>query len=114
MAKHERTEPDRGALDFRGLLCLFVGLVGAFVFYANDDDGTRAAIWLVLFCGGGVAMIARAFKQEKLAGLLLIAVGIVAAGLIYSGDDGNLTGAIVLLVAGVGGGAYLMMLSPSR
>ena len=113
MAKHGNAGPDRGALDLRGLLCLFIGLVGALVFYANDIDGTRAVIWLVLFGGGGTGMIARAFKQEKLAGLIVMLAGISAAALLYADDTANLTLAIVLLLVGVGAGAYLMLLPPS-
>lgn len=100
---------DRAALDLRGLLCLFIGVIGAIAFYATDLDGTRAGVWLVLFAGAGAAMIVRAFKQEKLAGAILILVGIVAAFLLYAGDADNLTPAIVLLLAGLGAGAYLML-----
>ena len=110
MAGREHTGPDRGVLDFRGLLILFIGLIGAFVFYANDIDGTRAAVWLVLFGGCGIALIARAFKQEKLAGMIVILVGIVAAVILYTADASNLTGAVILLLAGLAGGAYLMLL----
>jgi hypothetical protein len=112
MAKRKDTAPDRGALDLRGLLCLFIGLVGAIAFYANDLDGTRASVWLVLFGGGGIAMISRAFKQEKLAGLILILSGIGAAALLYTDDASNLTPAIVLLLAGLGAGAFLMLPTP--
>ncbi len=114
MARRANTGPDRGALDFRGLLCLFIGLVGALIFYANDLDGTRAAVWLVLFGGGGIAMIARAFKQEKLAGLILMLVGIGAAALLYGDDAENLTPPVVLILAGVGAGAYLILLPATR
>ena len=112
MAKRKDIGPDRGALDLRGVLCLFIGLVGAIAFYANDLDGTRASVWLVLFGGGGIAMISRAFKQEKLAGLILILSGSVAAALLYVDDSSNLTPAIVLLFAGLGAGAYLMLPTP--
>jgi len=112
MAKRKDIGPDRGALDLRGLLCLFIGLVGAIAFYANDLDGTRASVWLVLFGGGGIAMISRAFKQEKLAGLILILSGIGAAALLYTDDASNLTPAIVLLLAGLGAGAFLMLPTP--
>ena len=109
MAAKDDGGPDRDALDLRGLLCLFIGLVGAIALYAIDLDGTRANVWLVVFGGGGIAMISRALKQEKLAGLVLILTGILAAVLLYAGDADNLTPAIVLLLAGLGGGAYLML-----
>ena len=112
MAKRDNDKVDRGALDLRGLLCLFIGLVGAIGFYATDLDGTRAGVWLVLFGGGGIAMITRAFKQEKVAGLILILVGITSALLLYTADADNLIEAIVLLFAGVGGGVYLMLPRP--
>jgi hypothetical protein len=109
MAEQEDTGPDRGVLDLRGLFFLFLGLVGALVLYAKDDDGTRAAIWLVLFCGGGIALIARAFRQEKLAGLILPISSIAAAVLIYQADSANLIGAVILALVGLGTGAYLLL-----
>lgn len=112
MAKRDNDKVDRAALDLRGLLCLFIGLVGAIALYATDLDGTRAIIWLVLFGGGGIAMITRAFKQDKVAAVILILVGIIAAVLLYNEDADNLTGAIVLLLAGVGAGIYLMLPRP--
>jgi len=114
MAENERSGLDRGAMDMRGLLCVFIGLAGALVFYANDDDGTRAAVWLVLFAGGGVAMIARAFRQEKLAAVIVVAIGIVAGGLLYAGDgDNRLVAAIIVALAGVASGTYLMLVASS-
>ena len=109
MPEQEDTGPDRGALDLRGLLFLFIGFAGALVFYANDVDGTRAGIWLVLFGGGGTALIARAFKQEKVAGAIVALAGIVAGVLLYTDDADNLARAIILALAALGAGAYLMM-----
>ena len=109
MGEQDNTGSDRGVLDLRGLFFLFTGLVGALVLYAKDDEGTRAAIWFVLFCGGGIALIARAFKQEKLAGLILPISSIVGAVLIYRADSDNLVGAMILALVGLGAGAYLML-----
>jgi hypothetical protein len=109
MAEQKDTGPDRGLLDLRGLFLLFVGLAGGLVFYANDLDATRAAVWFVVFCGGGIALIARAFKLEKSAGLIVALSSVAAAILLYTGDTDNLTGAIILALVGLGGGAYLML-----
>lgn len=105
-------QDDRGVWILRGLLCLFIGLVGVIANYANDVDGTFASAWFVLFGGGVAVMISRAFKQEKLAGVILILIGISAAALIYADDTDNLTAAIVVLIAGLGAGAYLILLAP--
>ena len=110
----EDTGPDRGVLDLRGLFFVFIGLVGALALYAKDDEATRAAIWFVLFCGGGIALIARAFKQEKLAGLVLPISSIVGAVLIYRADSGNLIGAVILVLVGLGTGAYLMLFASTK
>jgi membrane-bound metal-dependent hydrolase YbcI (DUF457 family) len=114
MAEQKDTGPDRGALDLRGLFFLFIGLVGALALYAKDDDGTRATIWFILFVGGGIALIARAFKQEKLAGLILPISSIAAAILIYQADSDNLVGAVILALVGLAAGAYLILFASTK
>ena len=109
MSEQEDAGPDRGVLDLRGLLFLFIGLTGALYFYANDDDGTRAAVWLILWVGGACTLFARAFRQEKLAALIIALAGIAAGVIWYTGDSDHLVSAIVLAVAGLGGAGYLML-----
>ena len=114
MSEQKDTGPDRGVLDLRGLFFLFIGLVGALALYAKDDDGTRATIWFVLFVGGGIALVARAFRQEKLAGVILSISSIVGAVLIYQADSGHLVGAVILALAGLAAGAYLILFASTK
>src|ERR1700722_17307089 len=109
MSEQKDTGPDRGVLDLRGLFFLFIGLVGALALYAKDDDGTRATIWFVLFVGGGIALVARAFRREKIAGVILSISSIVGAVLIYQADSDHLVGAVTLAIAGLAAGAYLIL-----
>lgn len=114
MPEQKDTRPDRGVLDLRGLFFLFIGLAGSLALYAKDDDGTRATIWFVMFVGGGVALIARAFRQEKLAGLILPISGIVAAVLIYRADSDHLIGAVILALVSLAAGAYLILFASAK
>lgn len=112
--KPQDTGPDRGVLDMRGMFFIFIGLVGAVMFYAKDDDGTRAAFWFIVCVGTGCSLIARAFRQQKLGAVLVAMAGVVGGVFLYQNDADNLIMAIGLAGIALGSGAYLFVQPPPK
>jgi hypothetical protein len=97
-------------LNLRGLVMVFVGLIGALFLYANDfANQSHTLLWLLAFVGGGASLIARTMGLRRASGPILVAVGVLGAAIFYTDDADNLTYAIVWLLAFCAGGGYLMM-----
>lgn len=96
-------------MDLRGLLLIFIGLIGAFILYANDPyETTRATLCFLVFVGVGAHLVARAFRLRRTGGLILFFVAVAGAAVIYANDANDLLHAIVWLLAGAGAGAYVV------